>query len=189
MFKRISINSKVVLGFALISLIALILGYISANNTTYYLFATYNSSFIDPMTFIRLFTHVLGHADFTHYYSNMMIFLLLGPMLEEKYGSKIMLSMIVFTALVSGIINNLLFTNVALLGASGICFMFIVLSSITSVENGKIPLTFIIVTIMYLGNEVYNGLFMYDNISQITHIIGGICGAIFGLYLNTYKKR
>ena len=41
---------------------------------------------------------------------------------------------------------------------------------------------------MYLGNEVYSGLFMYDNISQLTHIIGGICGAIFGLYLNKYTK-
>ena len=188
MFKRISFNSPVVLSFAIISLIALIMGYLSDGISTYYLFATYHSSLLEPMTFLRLFTHCLGHADFSHYYGNMLLFLLLGPMLEEKYGSKSLISMILFTSFVSGIINNLFFPDIALLGASGICFMFIILSSITSVEDGSIPLTFIIITVMYLGNEVYSGLFMYDNISQLTHIIGGICGAIFGLYLNKYTK-
>ena len=27
-----------------------------------------------------------------------------------------------------------------------------------------------------------------DNISQLTHIIGGLCGALFGAVLNNYKK-
>lgn len=182
--KKISYNSPVVLSFALISLVALVLGYVTNDVSTYLLFATYRSSLLDPMTIVRLFTHCLGHAGFEHYYGNMMIFLLLGPMLEEKYGFKNLLLMIIFTAGLSGIINSVIFPNVVLLGASGICFMFIILSSITCVEDGKIPLTFLVITVMYLGNEIYTGLFTSDNISQLTHIIGGICGAAMGMYIN-----
>ena len=38
----------------------------------------------DPLTWLRLFTHVLGHASWEHYAGNMMLFLLIGPMLEER---------------------------------------------------------------------------------------------------------
>ena len=51
------------------------------------LFITYHSSLKAPMTYVRLFTHVLGHVDWEHFIGNMMYILLLGPMLEEKYGS------------------------------------------------------------------------------------------------------
>ncbi len=187
---RITFNSPVVLSFALISLGALVVGRISNGLTTLYLFSTWRSGILDPLMYVRIFTHVLGHADFAHYFGNMMIFLLLGPMLEEKYGSRNILEMIAFTALISGLVNNLLFPDVALLGASGICFMFIILSSITSVSEGEIPLTFILIMVMYLGNEVYAGLFSVDNVSQLAHIIGGLCGAIFGLVLNkSFVKR
>ena len=32
----------------------------------------------------------------------------------------------------------------------------------------------------YIGDEVVTGLFTQDNISQLTHIVGGICGGVFG---------
>ena len=84
------------------------------------------------MTYVRFFTHVLGHAGWSHYIGNMMYILLLGPMLEEKYGSVRLVAVMAVTALVTGLINNLLFGNVALCGASGIVFAFILLTSFTS---------------------------------------------------------
>ena len=66
-------------------------------------------------------------------------------------------------------------------GASGIVFMLIVLSSFTSVKQGEIPLTALLVLGLYLGQEIINGLTSLDSISQITHIIGGAMGFIFGL--------
>jgi membrane associated rhomboid family serine protease len=114
---------------------------------------------------------------------NFSFILLIGPILEEKYGSKMLLSLIFFTALVTGILNAVFFNN-ALLGASGIVFMMILLVSFANVQKGKIPLTFILVALLYLGQEVYQAVSSADNISQFAHIIGGICGGIFGYVIS-----
>ena len=55
---------------------------------------------------------------------------------------------------------------------------------ITSFRNGEIPLTFILVAIVFLGQQVYEGVFLQDNISNLSHVIGGIIGAIVGYKLN-----
>jgi membrane associated rhomboid family serine protease len=100
-------------------------------------------------------------------------------MLEEKYGSSSIAMMILITAAVTGIFN-ILFFKTALLGASGIAFMMILLGSFVNIERGKIPLTFILVVVIFIGREIVEGLFIQDNISQLTHIAGGVCGAFFG---------
>lgn len=92
--------------------------------------------------------------------------------------------MILITAAVTGVVNYVLFWNVALCGASGVVFAFILLTSFTSFKNGEIPLTFILVTIVFLGQQVYEGLFLQDNISNLSHVLGGIVGAIVGYRLN-----
>ena len=176
---KIQYNSPVVLTFAILSFLALLLGYVTHGRSTTLFFCVYRSSFTDPFTYVRLFGHVLGHASLEHYANNMMLILLLGPILEEKYGSRKLLVMMAVTAFVTGLINVLFFQN-ALLGASGIVFMMIILSSMVSLKAGRIPLTLIIVVVVFLGQEMVAGLTVQDNISQLTHIIGGICGGAFG---------
>lgn len=100
-------------------------------------------------------------------------------MLEEKYGSKNLLVMMAITAVVTGLLNILLF-DTALLGASGIVFMFILLGSFANIKKGRIPVTLVLVIIVYLGNELADALLKEDNVSQLTHIAGGIFGCIFG---------
>ncbi len=185
--KRISYNSPVILTFVLISLFSLILGAITNGVSTQYFFSVFRSSFSDPLSYVRIFTHVLGHANFEHFFSNMLIILLIGPVLEEKYGSKIILYLIIFTALITGLFN-IIFFETSLLGASGIAFMFILLASFVNIKRGEIPLTLILISLMYIGNEIYLGLTRPDNISRITHIIGGILGAFFGFILNTDRR-
>ena len=109
------------------------------------------------------------------------MFLLLGPALEEKYGSKKILFMIMATAFVTGILNSLFFYS-GLLGASGIVFMLIVLSSFANIQAGKIPITLVLIFIFYIVNEILDGLFKKDNVSHVAHILGAICGCIFGFY-------
>lgn len=184
--KKITWNSPVILWFTLISGIALLLGYLTNGSSTQLLFCVYKGSFLDPLFYVRLFTHVLGHASLSHYVSNMTYFLLLGPILEEKYGSKRILEIIGITALVTGIIHILLQGNTGLLGASGIVFAFILLASVTGSNKG-IPLTLILVAAIYISQEVITGLTSADNISQLTHIIGGGIGGIYGM-LNRKKR-
>ncbi len=187
--KKIQYNSPVILTFALISLVALGLNYLTGGATNKLLFSVYRSSPLNPLTYLRMFTHVLGHANFSHYVGNFMLILMVGPMLEEKYGSSKMIFMILFTALITGLINIAFFGNVALLGASGIAFMFILLSSFVNIEKGRIPLTFILIAILYIGNEIITGVFTSDNISQFAHIIGGVCGCIFGWGIDPERKK
>ena len=113
------------------------------------------------------------------------LIMLIGPMLEEKYGSKRLFYMMLITAFIGGL-ANVLVTSSGLLGASGIAFMMIVLCSCTSVESGYLPLTMIIVVILYIGKETVSGVTVQDNISQLSHILGGICGVVFGMYYNQH---
>ena len=55
----------------------------------------------------------------------------------------------------------------------------ILLASFTNFKRGEIPLTFILILVLYLGQEVMN-FFRSDNISQFAHIAGGFCGSLFG---------
>ena len=66
----------------------------------------------------------------------MMMILVVGPPLEEKYGSRPLFWAIFLTALVSGMVHWLFFPGTALLGASGIVFMMIVMSSLSGMKNG-----------------------------------------------------
>ncbi len=182
-FGRIQYNSPVVLTFAFISLIVLLLQGLIGNSITLTLFTVYRSSYLDPLFYIRIFGHVLGHADWSHFFSNFLIILLIGPMLEEKYGSRNIFFMILFCALFTGILN-IIFFETALLGASGIVFMMILLGSYANFQEGKIPLTLLLVLAVFLGKEIMSGLFEKDNISQFTHIAGGAFGGFFGYRLN-----
>ena len=182
---RITFNSPFVLSFALACTLVMLLGLLTGESTTATLFSTYGASWRDPLTYVRLFTHVLGHAGLIHLINNMAYILLLGPQLEEKYGWKVLLIVILATALVTGIVHSIFSPRTMLLGASGVVFAFILLASITGKENG-IPITLILVAVLYLGQEIYNGFIASDNISQLTHIIGGLSGTVLGLI---YKKK
>ena len=116
----------------------------------------------------------------------MTFILLLGPGLEEKYGSINLIEMIFTTAMVTGLATVLFFSN-GLLGASGIVFMMILLSSYSNVGQGEILLTFVLIAILFMGKEVIYAL-QTDQISQAAHLIGGLCGAAFG-YLRVYEKE
>lgn len=180
----IYLNAPITLGFSAICLIALLLQFITNGASTNLIFSTYRASLLDPLTYVRLVGHVFGHTNFDHLLSNMLFILLLGPILEEKYKDRL-IYVILATALVTGIIHNIFSPGVQLLGASGVVFAFILLASITG-NNQGIPVTLIIVAVLWIGGEIYDGITNVDNISQITHIIGGIVGAATGL---AFKRR
>ena len=150
-------------------------------------FSVYRSSLMSPLTYIRFVGHVFGHAGWEHFLGNIMLILVVGPLLEEKYGSANLLFVVLATALVTGIANFALFPRVQLLGASGVVFALILLSSFTSMKEGEIPLTFILVAALYIGQQIYQGIFVNDNVSNLTHILGGVVGAGLGYVMNKDK--
>ena len=171
-------NSYVTLTMFFISLFVLVLGYITHGKSTDYLFSTQKDSLLKPRTYIRLFTHILGHSNWSHFSSNYLMILLLGPMIEEKYGWINFLIMIVITAFITGVINFIIGKN-NLKGASNIVFMLIVLSAFVNVTGNKIPLTLVLVSIFYIVSEIIN-IGKNDSVARYGHITGAICGLIFG---------
>ena len=181
---RITFNSPVILSFVGVCLLALILDKITGGISTLKLFSVYRSSFLNPLTYVRLIGHIFGHAGWSHFINNIMMILILGPMLEEKYGSKDILLVILITAVVTGAFHMIFSPFTRLLGASGVVFAFILLSSLTSFDDGGIPVTFILVAVIYIGEQIYQLIAITSNVSNITHIIGGAVGATFGFISN-----
>lgn len=133
----------------------------------------------DPLNYVRLFSYTMGHANQAHIIGNMSIFLLIAPIMEEKYGSRKILLMMVLTALITGFFQIMLFSS-GLLGASGIVFMFIVLVSFADARKGSIPLTFILVVLFFIGQEIIHST-QVNQVSEYAHIMGGIMGGVFGM--------
>lgn len=185
---KIVVNSPVILGFSAVCLVSLLLNILTHGRTNELFFSVYRSSLLNPLTYLRFFGHACGHANWSHFFGNMTLLLILGPLLEEKYGKGDIALVMVVTALVTGLVNFIFFPHVALLGASGIVFAFILLSSFTGVKEGKIPLTFILVAVIYIGQQVYDGIFLKDNISNLAHIVGGIVGCVFGFAENKIRR-
>ena len=180
---RLYANAPVTITFALLALAALVLGAVTDGWTTRTLFSVYRAPLSDPLTWVRMVGHVLGHSGYAHYIGNMMLLLVLGPTLEERYGSGSIAVAIVMTALVAGVVQMACFPGTALLGASGIVFMMILLSSMGGMKDGCIPLTMLLVAVFYLGNELHTALTVADNVSQLSHVLGGLCGAALGFVL------
>ncbi len=144
-------------------------------------------NFYSGLDYFRLISHVFGHSDWNHFLGNFSFILLLGPLMEERYGSKMLLVMVVVTALVTGVINSCLIPR-GLHGASGIVFMLIVLSSIITINKNEIPLSFIFIVALYLGREIINAG-SNESISAIAHIAGGLCGSLFGFLVAPKSKK
>ncbi len=195
---RVSYNSPVILTYCLLCTLILILDtcFKSANiiSNVFTVPGNFRSSepfvpfdFSAALDYLKLFTHVLGHASWEHLAGNMAFILLIGPLLEERYGSLSIALMILITAFVTGILNACLIP-VPLLGASGVAFMLIILSSFTSISKNEIPLSFIFVFVLFLGSEIFIKK-EASNISVIAHVAGGLCGSMFGFLVAPKKSK
>lgn len=177
---KVRFNSPVILTFVMICGGAFLCSCLTGGMANRLLFSVYRSSPLDPFCYVRLIGHVLGHADWSHFSGNMVMLLLLGPLLEEKYGGSALAAVMLLTAVATGLLQILLFPHTALLGASGIVYAFIILSSMTDMKRGGIPLTFLLISAVYLGGQVYQGIFAADDTANLIHIVGGIIGGICG---------
>ncbi|MCO4780927.1 MAG: rhomboid family intramembrane serine protease [Candidatus Cloacimonetes bacterium] len=183
---RIKYNAPVVLTFTFISIAVMALSHFTNGIYTRAFFVVGGQmNFSDPLDYFRMISNIFGHANWAHLIGNFSLILLIGPLLEEKYGSWSLGQMIFATAIFTSILNIALLDTGAY-GASGIVFMMILLGSLSNFKDGEIPLTFLLIAVLYVGEEVVNSL-KPDNVSQFAHILGGFCGACFGFFLKSEK--
>ncbi len=182
-----SFNSPIILTFAIACVIIQLINTITGDAANRLLFSVGRRGLTNPLAYLNCVFHVLGHSGWQHLLNNMMYLLLIGPILEEKYGSVNILIVILATAVITGLLTLIAFPHVVLCGASGVVFAMILLTSITQYTDHTIPITFVLVAIMYLGSEIYNGIFVADDTSQMAHILGGVVGSILGFIMNKNK--
>ena len=137
---RITLNAPFTLIFSLLCCIATILCVIS-DDLRRLLFSTHAAPLTDPLMYVRLFTHVLGHSGFPHLIGNLTLILLLGPALEKKYGIPSLLLVVLATALITGFIakESVVSTLQILLGGAALSSLFTVRSC----------LSFLVFTLLY----------------------------------------
>ncbi|OGZ06820.1 MAG: hypothetical protein A3C13_00735 [Candidatus Lloydbacteria bacterium RIFCSPHIGHO2_02_FULL_50_11] len=176
--KRVSYDSPVVLTFALLSLLELVFGYATDGMSKIYFIS---SSWIGSVLYI------FGHKNLAHYVGNMAFILLLGPRIEKEYGSLALFAMIVTTAVFTAVSSFLIFGE-GIIGASGIVFMMVILSSMMTMKDDTIHLSFILVLLLWVGKEIVFSI-VPDETSQFAHIIGGLMGGILGIFASYYQRR
>ena len=133
---------------------------------------------LDSGFLLSLFTWTLAHGGMTHLLSNVVVILLAGPLLEDRFGSLRMLAVLVTASVLVGLAHCILDPGGALIGASGTVFCLIMLAG----RSGTIPLTVLLVAALYLGRELV-GLLANDGISQTAHILGAALGMSLGLVM------
>ena len=192
---KIRYNAPTVLTFAFICTLILILSESFSWSITHNWFSVPGRGDFSPINlqhWLRIFTHVIGHAGWNHLVPNISIILLLGPILEEIYGTMSLLIMISITAFITGLLHAFFFSS-DLLGASSVVFMMILLVSFTNFNRGEVPLSFILILVLYLGNELFaafrNITTSGYNISHFAHIVGGLVGSLFGFFSHGGRSR
>jgi membrane associated rhomboid family serine protease len=187
---RIRYNSPVILTFAVICSVVMAIGTFMPGFVSAFFTVPGNQQGFNflSLDLVKLFTHAIGHFDWAHLLGNFSFILLIGPILEEKYGSWPLLLMMCITAGVTGALNVLFFSS-GLLGASGVAFMMILLISFTNIKYGEIPLTFILVCFLFLGKEIWAALFEINKTSEFAHIIGGVTGSLFGFVFPDIRNK
>ena len=184
---KLTYNSPVILTFSIICLVTLLIDMMTQGGSNRLLFVCYgHANLLDPLTYLRMFSYVFGHASFAHFAGNITMLLLVGPIVEQHYGSWNTVIMMAVTALAGGLLN-MFFFDTGILGASGLVFLMIILSAFTSMKKGEIPLTLILIAAIYLGQEIYSGIAVNDNVSHFGHLCGGVSGIGFGIAF--HKKK
>lgn len=183
---RVTFNAPVSLGLSLGGLIVFGLEYFFPGLTLRAFSSPASYANYVQFDLLRSVSYVLGHGSWSHYASNALFLLLIGPAVEEKYGSWKVLGLVILTAAITAAISAFAFST-SLMGASGIVFMLVLLNSITNVRQGELPLTFLLVAGLFLGREGL-AIFREDNVSQLAHLLGGACGGIFGLIFGRKPK-
>lgn len=137
-----------------------------------------------PLSYLRLLVYIFGTDQANALFTNLILIMLLGPAMEERYGSVIIGIMIFVSALFSGVLNAC-FCESSLVGAVPVVSMMIFLNAFMSFSKKKFPLSFAAVMIFFIVIQVFSGA---GAIRIIICIAGGLCGSLFA-FLTSPKMK
>ncbi len=143
----------------------------------------------NPLSYLRLVLYSFGAASASTLVCNMIFVLLLGPSMEERYGTVVIAIMMAVCILFSGVLTAC-FSKTSLTGSSAVIFMMIFLNSFVSLSKKKIPVSFVVVFFLFIFREIFDleNASLADGIKIIINIAGGLCGSLFA-FLTSPKAK
>jgi membrane associated rhomboid family serine protease len=144
------------------------------------------------LQYTSLVTHIFAHSGFNHLRGNVTHLLLVGPSVEHEFGSKNLLIIMAVVAIVSAFVHIFVGNwRSHQLGASGVVFACILLNSLVSADNGRVPVSFLLIALLYLGDELllFFNFWNPDGVSHHAHLSGGLVGAAAGFYIHRTRRQ
>ena len=144
-----------------------------------------------PLSYLRLLLYIFGAGSGpvsagagSVLITNLILIMLLGPAMEERYGSVIIGIMIFVSALFAGVLNAC-FCADSLVGAVPVVCMMIFLNAFMSFSKKTFPLSFAAVIVLFVFLEIFSGA---GAVKIIICIAGGLCGSLFA-FLTSPKVK
>lgn len=189
LLRRILVDAPVMLGFCFtcccIYLVQILLGAEKIGR----ILGVHDTWRLSPLQVTSMFTHVLAHSDYIHLRGNMMNLLLVGPSVEHEFGSKNLIKIILVVAATSAVAHIVVGRSYShQLGASGVVFACILLNSLVAASSSKVPLSFVITFVLYIGDELWQFLVAKDATSHHAHLVGGMVGALAGFQIHQNRS-
>ena len=162
--RRIVVDAPVVLGFAFVCCAVFFVNVVAPGTNVFVACPPFRmASPLNPLTYLRLLTHTVGHTGYDHLKGNMVNLLLVGPASEKEFGSMNLLKIMFYVAVSSAVAHMALGpANGYQLGASGVVFALILLNSLLSAHSGVVPLTFLLTAGLWVSDEVFRFFFAQD---------------------------
>lgn len=137
-------------------------------------------------SYVQMIFYIFVPTSVNILFTDLILILLLGPTLEDRYGITVIGVMIFICALFSGVLNACFCKN-SLTGPSCIVYMMIFLNIFFSLIKKKIPLSFVVIFVLLIVKDVLvpseNGI-----VGIIVNICGGLCGSLIA-FLASPKVR
>lgn len=193
-------DSPVVLVFSVVSAVIFISDLILKLNLSEKIFECPGAKsvpafdFKSALSYVNLVIYPFGGENSTSFFLNIGFILLLGPVLEERYGSIMLALMIFITSLVGGVLTACVSTF-GISGCGGIVFMMIILSVLSVFIKKQLPVSWIFIFALYLAFSLFSGKkisgfmpFMQNNVPVFIQLASGICGSLFGFFVCPKKR-
>lgn len=160
-------------------------------NTTYLISPTSSQGvlpfvFSDPLSWARIFLYIFGGKDQVVLVTNLLLVILIGPTMEERYGSVIIGIMFFVSALFSAVLNTLVCKN-GMSGCGSVVFMLLILNAMMFFTKKTISATSITMIVLFVCREFFikndNGI-----AGSLITLAGGLCGSLFA-FIASPKAR
>lgn len=148
-------------------------------------FDTFN--FSNPLSYFRLIFHILGNQVPLIFLTSLLTIFFMGPQMEKRYGTVILILMTSIAALVSGALNACLCSKTSF-GCESMIFLLIFLCTVDSILKKHLDISNLLAYVVYISFVIYNGRENLGSIPQsilyaTVSLIGGVCGGILGFFV------